>query len=191
MTDLIFLSAMTLASILMLILERRGAKVVLSLSFKGDIKRESRWLAQFGQGACTIAVASLLICMDNQRRFKFHFSSASLLLTGVFGASLICTGIKRILGRVRPNRENAGKFLGFTWRHDNSRESFPSSHSAAAVAMAVVLSRLYPPAAPVVWTLALICAGLRYVMDAHWPSDVLAGVALGHGLALGLCMGVM
>jgi len=127
----------------------------------------------------------------DDRRFKFHFTPASLLLVGVFGASLISTGVKRILGRVRPNRENAGKFLGFTWRHDNSRESFPSSHSAAAVAMAVVLAQLYPPAAIVFWTLALICAGLRYLMDAHWPSDVLAGVALGHGLALALCIWLM
>lgn len=187
MTDLIVFVSLSIASVFMFILERKGAKVVLSLSFKGDIKRESRWLAQFGQGACTLAVAAILVCMDNQRRFRFHFSPACLLLVGVFGASLFSTGVKRIFGRVRPNRENAGKFLGFTWRHDNSRESFPSSHSAAAIAMAVVLSQLYPPAAPVVWTLALLCAGLRYIMDAHWPSDVLAGIALGHGLAVGLC----
>jgi undecaprenyl-diphosphatase len=191
MTDLIVLISLTLASVLMLVLERKGAKVVLSLSFKGDIKRESRWLAQFGQGACTLAIAAVIFRLDNQRRFKFHLTPAALLLIGVFGTSLISTGIKRIFGRVRPNRENAGKFLGFTWRHENSRESFPSSHSAAAIATAVVLAQLYPPAALVFWTLGLICAVLRYLMDAHWPSDVLAGIAIGHGLSLALCKWIM
>jgi len=26
---------------------------------------------------------------------------------------------------------------------------------------------------------------LRYILDAHWPSDVLGGVALGYGVAHG------
>ena len=39
---------------------------------------------------------------------------------------------------------------------------------------------LYPQAAAVFWTLGLITAILRYLMDAHWPSDVLAGIAIGY-----------
>ena len=85
--------------------------------------------------------------------------------------------------RVRPGRENAGKFLGPSLKHANYRESFPSSHSACAVALTVALAYLYPQGVITFWALALICAGLRYVLDAHWPSDVLAGVAVGYGLA--------
>jgi membrane-associated phospholipid phosphatase len=33
------------------------------------------------------------------------------------------------------------------------------------------------------WVLALLCAGLRYILDAHWPSDVLGGIALGYAVA--------
>jgi membrane-associated phospholipid phosphatase len=170
----------------MLLVERLGVNVVLSLGFKGDVKRESRWLAQYGQGACTLAVAGVLVCLDN-RRLNHWLTPASLLLSAVFGTSIVTTGIKRLLGRVRPGRENAGKFLGPTWRHANYRESFPSSHSAAAMAMSLVLVHLYPAGAPVFWSLGVICAALRYVMDAHWPSDVLAGVAMGLGLALAAC----
>ena len=97
----------------------------------------------------------------------------------VFGTSLICTILKRLISRVRPGREDAGKFLGPTWRHANFRESFPSSHSASAMAMSLLLAKLYPPAAILFWALALICAALRYLMDAHWPSDVIAGIAVG------------
>jgi membrane-associated phospholipid phosphatase len=174
----------------MLVAERLGAKVVLSLKFKGDIKRETRWLAQYGQGACTVVVAGLLVAFDNHRNppMRYGLTPASLLLAVVFGTSLVCMLLKRLLGRVRPNRENAGRFLGPTLRHDNSRESFPSSHSAAAVAMTVVLAHLYPQGAVVFWALAITCAVLRYLMDAHWPSDVLGGVALGLALAQICCL---
>jgi len=87
------------------------------------------------------------------------------------------------VSRVRPGRENAGKFLGPHWRHANERESFPSSHSACAASLSVMLTILYPQGAATFWALALICAALRYVMDAHWPSDVLAGIALGYAIA--------
>ena len=29
------------------------------------------------------------------------------------------------------------------------------------------------------WALAVICALLRYVLDAHWPSDVVGGAVIG------------
>src|SRR5437016_1289406 len=123
----IVLTLLGAASAIMLIIERAGAKVVLALEFKGDVKRETRWLAQYGQGACTLAAAALLFCLDN-RPMAHGLSPALLLLVGVFGISLISTGLKRLLGRVRPGRENAGKFLGPTLKHANFRESFPSSH---------------------------------------------------------------
>ena len=166
-----------LAAILMAI-ESRGVRTTLEANFKGDLKRESRWLAQYGQGACSIAVAVLLWQLD-----RTHTGAAVALLVATFGASLVSTFIKRSVGRVRPNRENAGKFLGPTLKHANFRESFPSSHSASAIAMTVLLAQLYPAAAVTFWVLGLICALLRYLMDAHWPSDVLAGIALGAACA--------
>jgi len=163
---------------LLMVAERMGARVVLALEFKGDLKRESRWLAQYGQGACTLVAAVLMLMLD-PRRLKHNLQPGWLLLIVVFGTSLVCTILKRIFGRVRPGRDDAGKFLGPTWRHANFRESFPSSHSASAMAMSMLLAKLYPPAALLFWALAIICAALRYLMDAHWPSDVVAGIAVG------------
>ena len=68
-------------------------------------------------------------------------------------------------------------------KHANYRESFPSSHSACAVALSAVLAAWYPQAAGTFWALAIICAALRYLLDAHWPSDVLGGCALGYAIA--------
>jgi undecaprenyl-diphosphatase len=112
-----------------------------------------------------------------------HRNLAVPLIAATFGVSLLATLMKRLVSRVRPGRPNAGKFLGPTWKHNNAVESFPSSHSASAVAMSVFLAIVYPQAAVTFWALALGCAALRYLLDAHWPSDVLGGIALGYGAA--------
>ena len=108
---------------------------------------------------------------------------AGAIVLAVLITSLVCLVLKRLLSRVRPGRENAGKFLGPSWKHANFKESFPSSHSASAVALTVMLSISYPHARVTFWALAVLCAGLRYVMDAHWPSDVLGGIAIGYAVA--------
>ena len=166
-----------LAALLMLA-ERRGAPVVLALELKGDLKRESRWFAQYGQGACTLVAAGLIFLLDSHWLGRYWHPGGFLVVV-VFGTSLLCTLLKRLFGRVRPGRDDAGQFLGPTWRHENFRESFPSSHSASAMAMSMLLAKFYPPAALLFWALAAICAALRYLMDAHWPSDVVAGIAIG------------
>jgi membrane-associated phospholipid phosphatase len=165
-------------------LERSGLPTTLTLQFKGDIKRETRWLAQYGQSVCT-PIAALLVYQLDPGSPDVRLRRALLVVLGVLAASTITMILKRLLGRVRPGRENAGKFLGPSWEHANYRESFPSSHSSCAMALSVLLSILYPQAAATFWGLAIACAVLRYVLDAHWPSDVLGGVALGYAVAYG------
>jgi len=174
----VLLIALVLACGVLMLFERRGLRTTLKLTFKGDVKRETRWLAQYGQAVCTAVAVALIWQLDPPRR-----RTVVPIIVAVLGASLLSTLIKRSVSRVRPGRENAGRFLGPSWRHANFRESFPSSHSACAVALTVMLSRLYPPAAITFWVLAILCAVLRYILDAHWPSDVLGGIALGYGFA--------
>lgn len=164
----------------LMVLERRGLKTTLSLNMKGDVKRETRWLAQYGQSVCT-GVAALLVFQLDPRPQRGRY--ALVIIGIVAGASVVAMLIKRLVSRVRPGHENAGKFLGPSLKHANYKESFPSSHSACAVALSVSLATLYPHAAVTFWVLALTCAGLRYILDAHWPSDVLGGIALGYAVA--------
>ena len=175
----LFLGLAAACGVLM-VLEWRGLPTTLSLSFKGDVKRESRWLAQYGQFVCTFVAAVLVWQID---RDPVHRWWPWVVLAAPFGTTAVATVIKRLVSRVRPGREGAGRFLGPTWKHANYKESFPSSHSASATALSVMLSILYPQAAVTFWALALLCAGLRYILDAHWPSDCLGGIALGYGAA--------
>jgi membrane-associated phospholipid phosphatase len=170
------------ACALLMLLERLGLPTTLDLHFKGDVKRETRWLAQYGQSVCT-PIAALLVYQLDPGDWNQRVHRAIVVIAAVSAASVLTMLFKRSLGRVRPGRENAGKFLGPSFKHANYRESFPSSHSACAVALSVMLAILYPPAASTFWGLAIACAVLRYILDAHWPSDVIGGVALGYTVA--------
>jgi undecaprenyl-diphosphatase len=57
--------------------------------------------------------------------------------------------------------------------------SFPSAHSTASFAAASVYSRALPGAAPVLYSLAGAFAASRPYLGVHYPSDVVAGAALG------------
>ena len=160
---------------ILLLVERRGVRITLQLSFRGDIKRETAFLAQYGQSVCTPLVFVLVWQLDPREHV-----AAFTLLSAVAGTALVGVILKRLFGRVRPNRERAGAFLGPSFQHANFRESFPSNHTATSLALSAVLARFYPSAAPIFWALAAATALLRYVQDAHWPSDIVAGLLLGY-----------
>ena len=194
-TPVLVILALVAACGIMMVLESRGLPTTLSLHFKGDVKRESRWLAQYGQFVCTVVAAVLVWQLDGRAcrsvvpglGWTFERRGAALVLpiaVATAVTTLVATVLKRLISRVRPGRADAGKFLGPSWTHANYKESFPSSHSANAVALSAMLAIMYPPAAATFWTLALSCAVLRYILDAHWPSDVLGGIALGYAVAL-------
>lgn len=65
-----------------------------------------------------------------------------------------------------------------------SSKSFPSSHAAMSFAAASVMTIMKPELWPLFFGLALLVSWTRVYVGVHYPSDVLAGTAV--GLAMGL-----
>ena len=63
--------------------------------------------------------------------------------------------------------------------------SFPSGHTLHAVAFSIVAIAFYPVLAWLLVPFTLLVAASRVVLGLHYPSDVLAGAALGALIARG------
>src|SRR3982751_1987113 len=91
------------ACAVMMVLERRGLPTTLSLTFKGDIKRESRWLAQYGQFVCTFVAALLVWQLDASNRWR-----VVPILVELSPVSSGSMQITRAVSCFRPDLKSAG-----------------------------------------------------------------------------------
>ena len=66
--------------------------------------------------------------------------------------------------------------------------SFPSGHTLHAVAFSIVAIAYYPALAWLLVPFTLLVAASRVVLGLHYPSDVLAGAALGALIAQGVLL---
>jgi membrane-associated phospholipid phosphatase len=85
---------------------------------------------------------------------------------------LTSTGVKMAIGRHRPVVQDLPQLMATP-----TGLSFPSSHSTSSFAAARAYGRLLPPA--LLYATAVPMAFSRLYLGVHYPSDVLAGAALG------------
>lgn len=104
---------------------------------------------------------------------------APFLLAVILGDKLLTEAIKQLVDRARPALEPVAATLG---------PSFPSGHTSTAAAswaaFALVAGRwwgrrAWPALAGVAVGIAVGVACSRVLLDVHWLTDVLAGLALG------------
>lgn len=112
-------------------------------------------------------------------------SDAALPVLHMACVGLLCTFLYRTLKegilRPRPYEVHAHIAAGAV---PLDRFSFPSGHTLHAAAFTVVATAHYPQLAPLLVPVTLAVAASRIVLGLHYPSDVLAGAALGAAIAL-------
>jgi undecaprenyl-diphosphatase len=89
--------------------------------------------------------------------------------------------LKERLVRERPYIRHHGQIECGTAPLD--RYSFPSGHTLHAASFAVLYGSYEPSMLVVLVPFALLVAASRVILGLHYPSDVLAGAALGAGIA--------
>lgn len=102
-----------------------------------------------------------------------------MIAVGVIDLLLYKT-IKHLTGRERPCAVNAQIRLGTP---PLDHYSFPSGHTLHAVAFTIIAGFHFPELAILLIPFAALVAASRVILGLHYPTDVLAGAALGSTVA--------
>ena len=130
--------------------------------------KAARGLSHFGEHSIGWFAAGVLgAAVDKGRRGKWLAAAAGVV--GAHGASI---GVKRVVRRPRPMDSRVAVHVATP-----SRLSFPSSHATSTTAAAVLFSGL--TGRNLVPALVPPMLASRLVLGVHYPTDVLAGAALG------------
>jgi undecaprenyl-diphosphatase len=107
-------------------------------------------------------------------------ADAAAPVTHMAGTGLVCTLLYRMLkkGTLRPRPFEVHAHIA-AGAAPLDRFSFPSGHTLHAVGFSLVAAAYYPVLAPLLAATTLAVAASRIVLGLHYPSDVLAGAALG------------
>jgi membrane-associated phospholipid phosphatase len=98
--------------------------------------------------------------------------NAKLATVSWIGCGAVTALLKGIVDRERPNHQQSSRW----------DSSFPSGHTSTYCALATVYGAKYPK---LIIPLAVLGAGVAYsrvYLGDHYPTDVLAGAALGVGI---------
>jgi membrane-associated phospholipid phosphatase len=159
------------------------------------LERLNRWEAEFVERRATLSAArppaALTRISALARGGRLWFVIAALMatrspntrraardgVTAVLLASSCAQVLNRVVSRPRPAARHLPARDALV--HQPRTPSFPSSHSAVAAAFTTAVGRRSPATGIMLIPLASTIAYARIRTRAHWPTDVLAGIALG------------
>jgi membrane-associated phospholipid phosphatase len=149
------------------------------------------WITWFGTSGWFLWPTGILVLIIAAS----PWSKLSRMSQGVLAAIVVRTGfiflavgvpalfvtiVKRIIGRARPyvwQVTDPYSYSPFIWKA--SYASFPSGHSSNAFAAAIAIGALWPRLRLPMWIYAVVIAVSRVAVNAHFPSDVIAGAVVG------------
>ncbi len=137
------------------------------------LERAAQTIAASGEYGAIWAASSLAAAaVDRSRRRQWL--TAAALAPAAIGLNF---GVKLIARRRRPVLDGLPPLGGAP-----SSLSFPSAHATASFAAATAMSRIVPRRRRALYAGATAMALTRPYLGMHYPSDVIAGAALGTAL---------
>lgn len=138
------------------------------------VQAAARGLSHFGEhslGWLALAAAGAAVHRSD-RDVRTGRDAWAALGAAAFTAHAASVVLKRIVRRKRPHDPRITVGVGTP-----SSLSFPSSHATSTTAALVALARITGSPAPLAGIPVMMAS--RLVLGVHYPTDVLAGVALG------------
>jgi undecaprenyl-diphosphatase len=158
--------------------ERRLCVAATAVARRRALRRLFQVVSRLGDGAFWYALMAAMPLIMGRPGW---IAALQMLGTGAVGLGLYKL-LKHRLVRERPYIGLAGIPCAMA---PLDRYSFPSGHTLHAVSFTVLALHHVPALAPVLVPFAVLVAFSRVVLGLHYPSDVIAGAAIGAGLALG------
>jgi undecaprenyl-diphosphatase len=136
-----------------------------------------RAASRLGDGVFWYALTAGLLFVDGRAAVR------PVLRVAIVGAVGIAVykWLKRRTLRPRPYQVRAAIRCG---TDPLDQFSFPSGHTLHAVGFAILMTAYHPALGWLVWPFTALVAASRVVLGLHYPTDVLAGAAIGAALAL-------
>jgi len=132
-------------------------------------------VSRLGDGVFWYSLMAVLALLDGMRGV---YVALQMGLTGLV-ALLLYRLLKRYTRRPRPFRTCPGVIAHLP---PLDEFSFPSGHTLQAVGFTIVALAWYPGLAPLLLPFTALIAASRVILGLHYPSDVLAAIAIGSGL---------
>jgi undecaprenyl-diphosphatase len=125
----------------------------------------------------SIAMALVVLVLYFVKREKKRLVKVAVLVVVLLTVLVVTQGMKSLIDRDRPFT---------TYPHieklsSGGDSSFPSGHTIEAFAMAAALSRLFAKRRFIIplYLWAVLVAYSRMALGVHYPTDILAGMAIG------------
>jgi undecaprenyl-diphosphatase len=146
------------------------------LGRKEWMQRCFRSISRLGDVGFWVAMAFGLLLLLGPEAIPWLLQMAATAVAGV----LIYRLLKLYLVRERPYISHGEIQLGAA---PLDRYSFPSGHTLHAVSFTLLFGHIEPLLTLVALPFAMLVAASRVILGLHYPSDVLAGAAIGVTLA--------
>lgn len=112
--------------------------------------------------------AGLIFCSLTLFGNEYMRDTGKGMITSILISQSATSIFKLVVNRQRPDGES-----------DRLNSSFPSGHASGIFGISYIVSRRYPETRIYMYSLATVVAISRVYLGRHYPTDVIAGAALG------------